>query len=92
MPFSPQLVKVLRSALKRLESSERLASDDPALNELKGSLLSSITELEVAKTPKPPTRILLISKRAYDDAQTDTEADRPADSEPIHIEHESVKK
>jgi hypothetical protein len=98
---SNQLVNVLRSTLKRLESSEQLASDDPALNELKGSLLSSITELEVAKTPKPPappTRILWISKKAYDDVQADAqtevqaEAERPADSEPIHLEPDSVKK
>jgi hypothetical protein len=65
-PTSPKLVKVLRSTLECLETSEDLASDDPALAELKGSLLSSITELEVAKNPKPPLgpqKILWIAPR-----------------------------
>ena len=72
---SPNLVNVLRLTLEHLERSEELATDDPALAELKGSLLSNITELEVAKTPKAPgeapgpRRILWISRRACADVQ-----------------------
>ena len=51
IPASPSLIEVLRSTLKRLEQHEDLASDDPALAELKGSILRTITELEVTKTP-----------------------------------------
>jgi hypothetical protein len=63
----------LRSTLKRLQRSEDLAPDDPALTELKGSILSNITELEVAKTPNrlaTPTKILWIApKPSADQAQ-----------------------
>jgi hypothetical protein len=51
IPASPSLVEVLRSTLSRLEQHEDLASDDPALAELKGSILRTITELEVTKAP-----------------------------------------
>jgi hypothetical protein len=51
IPPSPSLIEVLRSTLNRLEQHEDLASDDPALAELKGSILRTITELEVTKTP-----------------------------------------
>lgn len=63
---SPSVVEVLRSTLKRLETTEELASDDPALAGLKESVLSKITELEVARTPKPqgaPQRILWIAPK-----------------------------
>ncbi len=76
---SPKLIQVLRSTLNRLQKSEELAPDDPALAELKESVLSKIAELEVAKTPKapnPPKRILWISKEAYDHVQAD---DHPPD-------------
>lgn len=65
IPGSPSLAEVLRSTLKRLEQNEDLASDDPALNELKGTILRAITELEVGKTPKPAAqqRILWITPR-----------------------------
>jgi hypothetical protein len=65
-PTSSRLVKVLRSTLNRIERSEELAPDDPALTELKESVLSKIAELEVAKTPKTPVypkRILWISPK-----------------------------
>jgi hypothetical protein len=64
-PGSPSLVEVLRSTLKRLEQNEDLAADDPALAELKGSILRTITELEVGKTPKSSAqqRILWITPR-----------------------------
>jgi hypothetical protein len=62
---------VVRSTLKRLENTEELASDDPALTELRESIVSNITELEVAKIPKAPApertlpqRILWIRPKA----------------------------
>jgi hypothetical protein len=62
---------VVRSTLKRLENTEELASDDPALTELRESIVSNITELEVAKIPKEPAakrtlpqRILWIRAKA----------------------------
>jgi hypothetical protein len=75
IPASPSLIEVLRSTLRRLEQHEDLASDDPALAELKGYILRTITELEVTKTPlspsKPQQRILWIAPRV-----------RPAEIEP----------
>lgn len=66
-PGSPSLVEVLRSTLKRLEQNEDLASDDPALAELKGTIVRAITEMEVGKTPRPTPqqRILWITPRAH---------------------------
>jgi hypothetical protein len=92
-PTSSKLVKVLHSTLKRLETSEELASDDPALAELKGSLLSNITELEVAKTPKPllsPQKILWIAPRPGKDLEevSPTEASPaapPGHSSPVPV-------
>jgi hypothetical protein len=83
-PSSPNVVEVLRSTLKGLEKSEELAADDPALNELKGSILSRITELEVAKTEKAPTRkrILWISQKACVDAEATADAHAHAGAEP----------
>jgi hypothetical protein len=83
---SPSLIEVLRSTLNRLEQHEDLASDDPALAELKGSILRTITELEVTKAPvstaplspspllppKHQQRILWIAPRV-----------RPAQVEPV---------
>jgi hypothetical protein len=67
IPGSPSLAEVLRSTLKRLEQNEDLASDDPALAELKATILRAITELEVGKTPRPLTqqKILWITPRAH---------------------------
>ncbi len=64
-PSSSNLVEVLRSTLKQLEHNEDLASDDPALAELKGSILRAITELEIGKTPKSHVqqRILWITPK-----------------------------
>jgi hypothetical protein len=78
IPASPSLIEVLRSTLTRLEQHEDLASDDPALAELKGSILRTITELEVTKTPltssKPQQRILWIAPRV-----------RPAEVDPVSV-------
>jgi hypothetical protein len=77
---SPSVVEVLRSTLKRIETTEELASDDPALTGLKESVLSKIIELEVAKTPKPqgaPHRILWISPKVRPEAQADMERQGP---------------
>ncbi len=83
---SPNLVNVLRSTLEHLKKSEELASDDPALAQLKGSLLSNITELEVAKTAKAaagPKRILWISPKACADIQSAGKPDcAPEESSP----------
>ncbi len=64
-PASSTLVEVLRSTLKQLEKNEDLAADDPALAELKGSILRTIAELEVGKAPKFPAqqRILWITPK-----------------------------
>ena len=64
-PGSSSLVEVLRSTLKQLEQNEDLASDDPALAELRASILRTIAEIEVGKTPKSPTqqRILWITPK-----------------------------
>lgn len=65
IPGSPSLVEVLRSTLERLEQNEDLAADDPALAELKATILRAIAELEVGKTPKSSSqqRILWITPR-----------------------------
>ena len=77
---SPSVVEILRSTLKRLETTEELASDDPALAGLKESVLSKIIELEMAKTTKPkgaPQRILWISPKVRPEAQADAEREGP---------------
>lgn len=65
LPSSYSLVEVLRSTLQKLEQNEDLASDDPALAELKGSIVRAITELEIGKTPRFPSqqRILWIAPK-----------------------------
>jgi hypothetical protein len=47
---SPSLIEALRSALEQLERTEHITSDDPALRELKRSLLLMIAELESTKS------------------------------------------
>jgi hypothetical protein len=91
---SPRLIQAVRSTLDRLQRSEELAPDDPALAELKESVLSKIVELEVAKTPKapaPPKRILWISKKASGQAQVDEHAESPAESDSAHLKHDATK-
>ncbi len=43
------LVELLRSTLRHLEEAEHLCPDDPALQEVKSSILRSIAELELAR-------------------------------------------
>lgn len=52
-PFAPKLLDLLRSTLEHLENAEGLEHDDPALLEIKASILRSIAELELAKERKP---------------------------------------
>lgn len=47
------LVRLLRSTLNRLEKTEGLRHDDPALLEIKGSILRSIAELEIHRDSTP---------------------------------------
>jgi hypothetical protein len=46
----PSLIDVLRSTFKQLEQTIELRPDDPALRELKRSILTAIAELEVRKS------------------------------------------
>jgi hypothetical protein len=47
------LVRLLRSTLERLERTEGLQPDDPALAEIKSSILRAIAELEIRdSTPR----------------------------------------
>ncbi|HEY1767598.1 MAG TPA: hypothetical protein VGG26_08080 [Terracidiphilus sp.] len=93
-PTSPSVADVVRSTLESLESTEELASDDPALTELKESIVSNITELEVGKIPKAPVpekslpqRILWIRPRGgKDTAKASPLPDTPragADDPPV---------
>jgi hypothetical protein len=43
------LVRLLRSTLERLERAEGLRHDDPALMEIKDSIVRSIAELEIKR-------------------------------------------
>lgn len=90
----------MRSTLDRLQRSEELAPDDPALAELKGSVLSKIVELEVAKAPEPPevpTRILWISNKAREHVQLDANPESPEGPAPPEgpasedLQHDVVK-
>jgi hypothetical protein len=47
---SHSLIEALRSALEQLERTEEISSDDPALRELKRSILLMIAELESKKS------------------------------------------
>ena len=47
--ISPTLVEVLRSTIVQVEQSADLRPDDPAIAELKSSIVRSVTELEIAK-------------------------------------------
>jgi hypothetical protein len=83
----------VRSTLDRLQRSEELAPDDPALAELKGSVLSKIAELEVAKAPEPPAppRRILWLLRKPKRAQTDAEAESPDGPAPAHLQPDAAK-
>lgn len=49
IPIRPALVDLLRSTLRRLEASEDLRPDDPALLEIKSHILRAIAELEIRR-------------------------------------------
>lgn len=51
---APNLVQVLRDTLQRIERSNELLPDDPALLELQRSLLRIIAELELAREDESP--------------------------------------
>jgi hypothetical protein len=46
----PSLIDVLRSTFEQLEQTIELRPDDPAVRELKRSVLAAIAELEVQKS------------------------------------------
>lgn len=46
----PTLIQALRLSLERIEEREQLKPDDPVLLQLKQSILTSITELEMEKS------------------------------------------
>lgn len=48
-PIRHTLVDVLRSTLRHLEESEELQPDDPALHEIKTTILRAIAELEISR-------------------------------------------
>ena len=49
-PIRRSLVDLLRSTLQHLEETEELEHDDPALLEIKGSILRAIAELEIRRS------------------------------------------
>lgn len=50
-PIRRELVEILRSTLRHLEETEDLQPDDPALLEIKSSILRAIAELEIMRSP-----------------------------------------
>jgi hypothetical protein len=52
MRISPRLVDVVRSTIIQVEQTADLSPDDPAIVELKSSIVRSVTELEIAKLQK----------------------------------------
>lgn len=48
-PIRPTLVDVLRSTLRHLEETEELRPDDPALLEIKSSIVRAIADLEISR-------------------------------------------
>lgn len=48
-PVTPSLIDLLRSTLQHLEQLEGLSPSDPALGEVKKSILRSIAELESSR-------------------------------------------
>ena len=49
---TPDLTDLLRQTLDQLEKTQDLLRDDPALVELKRSLVTAIAELKIAKNGK----------------------------------------
>jgi hypothetical protein len=60
MKVSHNLVEVLRSTIVQVEQTADLRPDDPAIVELKNSIVRTVAELEIAKlqksTPKDQRR------------------------------------
>ncbi len=50
-PIRRELLELLRSTLQHLEETEDLRPDDPALLEIKSSILRAIAELEIMRSP-----------------------------------------
>lgn len=46
-PMSPMLMKALRSTIQNLERDEELGPDDPAMCEIKSSILRAIASREM---------------------------------------------
>jgi hypothetical protein len=65
---SPQLLEVIRVAVKNVEQSSGVAPDDPALVELRQNVVRTVGELEVAKAKRqdqdeePPSTLVSPSK------------------------------
>lgn len=53
MEISHRVVELLRSTIVQVEQTEDLRPDDPAIVELKSSIVRSVAELEMAKLQKP---------------------------------------
>jgi hypothetical protein len=51
-PSVPDLIDLLQATLKRLEQNQNLSSDDPALLELKQSIVRALAELELIRKEK----------------------------------------
>lgn len=45
----PTLIELLRNTLKQIERDQKLSPDEPAMRELKASILRVIAELELMK-------------------------------------------
>jgi hypothetical protein len=52
MKISHSLVEVLRSTIVQVEQNADLRPDDPAIVELKSSIVRTVAELEIAKLQK----------------------------------------
>jgi hypothetical protein len=52
MKVSHSLVEVLRSTIAQVEQTADLRPDDPAIVELKSSIVRTVAELEIAKLQK----------------------------------------
>lgn len=48
-PIRSTLVDVLRSTLRHLEETEELRPDDPALLEIKNTIVRAIADLEISR-------------------------------------------
>jgi hypothetical protein len=67
MPSSVNVARVLQSTLLHLEQSEELKANDPILVDLKGSIIRTLAELEVAKGDRSPQSEIAKAVEAPDD-------------------------